>query len=191
MRYGTLTTAAARVRAASDEGIVKPMSDNPPPYQPPGGSQPYGGPPSGENPPSYPPGGGQGYPAPPPAYGPPQPAYGTPYGPPGQAGFGPPPGGAPTKRWYQRWWVWLVIVLGLIIVAIVVVAVVRGNKYLLESKIKDEAKKENVQLTNLHCPNDINTDKGHVYTCTADIAGKPASLLITFIENKKFTITQQ
>ncbi len=168
------------------------MSENPPPYQPPGGNQPYGPPgqpPQGPGAPA--PGYGApqpGYGTPQPGYGAPQPAYGTPYGAPGGFG-GPPP--APGKRWYQRWWVWLVAVLAVIIIAVVVFAALRGNKYALESKIKDTAKSEGIALTNLKCPDSIDTGKGHEYTCTADISGQPATLRIKFVEDRKFTINQE
>jgi hypothetical protein len=174
------------------------MSNNPP-YPPPGGGQPPYGPPPGEGqPPSGypqgppPPGYGQqgppgyGQPAPP-VYGQPgQPAYGTPYA---QPGFGPPPGRS--KRWYQRWWVWLIIVIVLLIGAAIAFGVNHASGYQLASKIKDEAKTENVSISDVKCPDTINTDKGHTYTCTATISGKPSTLLITFIADKRFTITQQ
>jgi hypothetical protein len=170
------------------------MSNNPPPYGPPPGSgQPYGQPPAppyGQPAPPY------GQPAPP--YGqqpggypgaPGQPAYGTPYGAPGQGAFGAPPGGRTTKRWYQRWWVWVVAALAVIIILIVVLVAVFGNKYALESKIKDLAKQQNITLTNLNCPNNIDTDAGHTYTCTADVDGQPKRLLVNFVTDRHFTLT--
>jgi hypothetical protein len=156
------------------------MSNNPPYPPPPGSGQPPYGPPGGQQPPPYGAPGGQ------PAYGQPQPAYGAPYGPPGSPGFGAPP--ATGKRWYQRWWVWLLIVIGIAVIAIVIVAIVNGNKYALESKIKDEAKKDNITLTNLSCPNNINTSRGHTYDCTATLNGTPSTLHITFVQDRKFTI---
>ena len=93
----------------------------------------------------YPPG-GQQYPP----YPPGQPGYGAPYGAPG--GFGAP-AGRPTKKWYQRWWVWVVGVLAILIIAIVVFAALSGNKYALESKIKDTLKKATAcTVSNVNVP---------------------------------------
>ena len=85
----------------------------------------------------------------------------------------------------------MVGVLAVIIIALVVFGALRGNKYALESKIKDLAKTENINLTNLTCPNSIDTGKGHTYTCTADINGVRHNLLVTFIANRKFTVTEE
>ncbi len=177
-----------------------------PPYQPPPGP-PQGsppGPPAGGQPPYGPPGGGYpagqqpGYPPPPPppppAYG--APAYGTPYGgpqyaPAGPVGFGAPPGSERRKRWYQRWWVWLIIVVVVLLVAAVGYGVNHASGYQLESKIKDTAKNQGISVTDVKCPSTINTDRGHIYTCTADVNGTPTSLRIDFIADKKFTITEQ
>jgi hypothetical protein len=171
------------------------MSDNPP-YPPQGGQPPYGPPPGAGQPP-------EGYPQGPPGYGASQPtqafpapgqpgqpygqpAYGTPYG---QPGYGEPP---KSKKWYQRWWVWLVAVIAVIIIALVVVGVVFGStKYQLESKIKDAAKKQGVTISSVHCPDSINTDEGNTYTCTAVIDGKSANLLVKFVSDRNFTITQE
>ncbi len=182
------------------------MAENPP-YQPPPGEQPPyqpppPGPPPGGQPPYGPPGGGYpagqpGYPPPPPPpppYG--APAYGAPYGGPqyaaaGPAGFGTPPGYQRPKRWYQRWWVWLIIVVVLLLVAAIGYGVNHASGYQLESKIKDTAKNQGISVTNVKCPSTVNTDQGHIYTCTADVNGVPKSLRIDFIADKKFTITEQ
>jgi hypothetical protein len=172
------------------------MSNNPP-YPPPGGGQPPYGPPPGQGqppggypqgppPPGYgqqgPPGYGQ--PAPP-VYGQPgQPAYGAPYA---QPGFGPPTGSS--KRWYQRWWVWVVAVIGIIIVALIVFGAIAGNKYALESKIKDALHNAGHTVSNVNCPTSINTGKGHTYVCTATVDGSPTSLNINFDEDRHFLIT--
>jgi hypothetical protein len=187
------------------------MSNNPP-YPPPGEQPPYGPPPGqgqpqGEYPQSgypqggYPPGGypQSGYPqsAPPQGppgygqqqpYGPPgQPAYGAPYG---QPGYGQPP--SPSKRWYQRWWVWLVAALALLIVAfIVLVAIFGSNKYQLESKIKDAFKEQGVSATNVHCPNTIDTNAGNSYTCSADIDGAQRTLDVNFDSDQHFMVRIQ
>ena len=169
----------------------------PPGQQPPGGyQQPPGGyqPPPGQQPGGYPQGGypqggypqggypqGQQYP-------PGQPGYGSPYGAP--AGFGAP-GGPPSKRWYQRWWVWVVGVLAILIIAIVVFAAVRGNKYALESKIKDTLKSNGLSVSNVNCPNSINTGAGHSYTCTASINGVQHNLLVQFVTDRHFTVQVQ
>jgi hypothetical protein len=87
--------------------------------------------------------------------------------------------------------VWVVGVLAVIIIAIVVLAATVGNKYALESKIKDLAKNQGINLTNLHCPNGINTGKGHTYTCTGNIDGVQHNLLVDFIADRKFTLTEQ
>lgn len=167
------------------------MSNNPPYPPPPGqegqGQQP-GGYPQGPPPPGYGQQGPPNYSQPTvPVYGQPgQPAYGTPYA---QPGFPPPE--RQGKRWYKRWWVWVVAVIAVVIIAAVVFGRNHASGYQLADKIKDEAKTENVSISNIKCPDSINTDKGHTYTCTATISGKPSSLLITFIEDKRFTIAQQ
>jgi hypothetical protein len=164
------------------------MSNNPPPYGPPPGSgQPYGQPPAppyGQQP--APPYGQQpaGYPG-----APGQPVYGTPYGAPGQGAFGAPPGGRPSKRWYQRWWVWLVFVIALIIIGFVIFAVLRGNKYALESKIESVLKSQNHQVSNVNCPDNIDTDKGHSYNCTATVDGATRTIHVSFIQDKTFLIS--
>ncbi len=119
----------------SNEPPSYPPAGPPPGSPPPGGQQPPGGypqggypqggypPPPGQQPPGGYPAGGYpagGYPQgqyPQGQYPPGQPAYGTPYGAP--AGFGAPPV-RPSKKWYQRWWVWLVGVIAVGIIAAVV-----------------------------------------------------------------------
>ncbi len=170
------------------------MSNDPPSYPPAGpppggyGGQPPGGyqpPPGGYQPPP-PPG---GYQQPPPGgyqQGPyQQPAYGTPYGSP--AGFGAPPV-RPTKKWYQRWWVWVVAALAVLIIAGVVLAGVFGNKYQLESKIKDALKGNGLTVSDVNCPNSINTDAGHTYTCTGIVNGIKRNLLVNFVTDRHFTV---
>ena len=152
------------------------MSNNPP-YPPPGG-QPPGGYPQG------PPGYGQPQPFGPPGQ-PGQPAYGAPYG---QPNFAPP--NQPSKRWYQRWWVWLVAAIALIIVALVIVGALFGNKYQLETKIKSALQNAGHTASNVSCPNNINTDKGHTYVCTATVDGQQTSLNINFDADRHFLITQ-
>jgi len=155
------------------------MSNNPPPYgPPPGAGQPYG-PPPGSGQPYGPPPGQPGFP------GGPQPAYGTPYGAPG---YGVPQGG-PTKKWYQRWWVWLVAVIAVIIIVVVVVAVIFGGKYALESKIKEVLKDQGFTVSDVNCPNNIDTDKGNEYNCTAVINGQERSLHVRFDADRHFILT--
>src|SRR5665213_4566696 len=77
-------------------------------------------------------------------------------------GFGAPPV-RPTKKWYQRWWVWLVAVIAVGIIAAAAFGFAHRNQFALESKIKDLAKKESINLSNLRCPSSINTGKGHTY----------------------------
>lgn len=162
-----------------------------PPYGPPGGQPPYGTP--GGQPPYGSPGGG--YPAGPPGqppYPPGPPAYGTPYGatpygPP--AGFGAPPGYKAPKRWYQRWWVWVIIVVLALVIGAIAYGVNHASGYQLESKIKDTAKSQGVSISDVKCPSTINTDRGHTYTCTATLNGRPTTLRINFIADKRFTIT--
>jgi hypothetical protein len=182
------------------------MSNDPPSY-PPAGPPPggYGGqPPGGYQPPpggyQPPPGGYQQQPPPPGGYQqqpPPggyqqgpyqQPAYGTPYGAP--AGFGAPPV-RPTKKWYQRWWVWLVGVIAIGIIAIVVVAFTNRNQYALESKLKSVIKDNGHTISNVHCPSGINTDKGHSYNCTATVDGQSATLHVVFVTDRHFVVTEQ
>ncbi len=182
------------------------MSNDPPSYPPAGpppGQQPPGGyqpPPGGYQPPpggyQPPPGGYQpppgGYQPPPgqqyPPYPPGQPGYGAPYGAPG--GFGAP-AGRPTKKWYQRWWVWVVGVVAILIIAGVVFAALRGNKYALESKIKDTLKGNGLTVSNVNCPNSINTGAGHSYTCTALVNGTQHNLFVQFVTDRHFTVRVQ
>ena len=179
------------------------MSNNPP-YPPPGEQPPYG-PPPGQGQPQggYPQGGypPSGYPQGGPPQGPPgygqqqpygQPGYGAPYGPPGygQPGYGQPP--SPSKRWYQRWWVWVVAGLAFLIVAfIVLVAIFGSNKYQLESKIKDAFKQQGVSVTNVQCPNTIDTNAGNSYTCSADIDGAQRTLDVNFDSDQHFMVRIQ
>jgi hypothetical protein len=163
------------------------MSNDPPSYppagQPPGGygSQPPGGyqqPPGGYQ--QQPPGGYQqpgGYPQ----QGGFQPAYGAP------AGFGAPPV-RPTKKWYQRWWVWVVAAIAILIIAGVVIAGLFGNKFQLESKIKDALQNNGLTVSNVNCPNSINTDAGHSYTCTGTVNGVKRNLLVNFVTDRHFTV---
>ncbi len=186
------------------------MSNNPPPYGPPGGGQPPYGPPAGQQqgqqgqqgqqpygqpgqPPYGQPGGQPPY-GPPggqPPYGPPggqgpyaPPAYGTPYGPPG--GFGGAPYGQPPKKWYQRWWVWLVIVVAVIIIGFVIVAVIFRGKFALESKLKEVIKDQGHSVSSVSCPNDVNTDAGHSYDCSATIDGVKQTVHVTFVTDRHF-----
>jgi Domain of unknown function (DUF4333) len=180
------------------------MSNDPPSY-PPAGPPPggYGGqPPGGYQPPpggyQPPPGGYQqqpppgGYQQPPPGgyqQGPyQQPAYGTPYGSP--AGFGAPPV-RPTKKWYQRWWVWVVAALAIIIIAVVVLAKVFGNKYQLQDKIQSTLKGAGHTVSNVDCPNSINTDRGHTYNCTAVVDGRNVTLHVTFVSDRHFVVSEE
>ena len=149
------------------------MSENPPasgPYGPPPGSgQPYGQPAPQAG----------GYPG--------QPAYGTPYGPPG--GYGGPP--ARSKKWYQRWWVWLIAVIALVIIGLVIFGLLRGNKYVLESKIRDLGKDQGITITNVDCPDTIDTDAGNQYDCTADVDGTQRTLHVNFTRDRFFVLTQK
>jgi hypothetical protein len=186
------------------------MSNDPPSYPPAGpppggyGGQPPGGyqpPPGGYQPPpggyQPPPGGYQpppgGYPQqqPPPGgyqQGPyQQPAYGTPYGAPG--GFGAPPF-RPSKKWYQRWWVWVVIAIAVIIIALVIFGVLRGNKYALQDKIQSTLKNAGHTVSNVSCPNSINTGKGHTYDCTAVVDGKSVTLHVDFTSDRHFVVSE-
>jgi Domain of unknown function (DUF4333) len=193
-----------------------PQGDGQPPNQPPPGygqqgqpgygqAQPTvqvsgqpGQPGYGQQPP--PPGYGQQPPAPgygqqpPPGYGqPPQPGYGQPgqpaYGSPyAQPGFAPPIN-QPGKRWYKRWWVWLVAAIAVIIIAFVVIGAVVGSKYQLESKIKSVLQDQGLTVSNVSCPNGIDTDKGNSYNCTATIDGQQRTLHVNFDSDRHFIVT--
>ena len=194
------------------------MSENPPPYPPqgPGSGQPPYGPPAGGYPqypqggqpqypqggqpqypqggqPQYPPGGYQGgygpggYQAPPPG----QPNYGnTPYGPPG-AQFGQPPGASPGKRWYKRWWVWLIVVAALIVVGLGIWGANHVSGYQLASKVKDAFSAQGKTITDVKCPENVNTDKGSTTTCTAVFEGSTVTLLIRFDQDRHFIVTPE
>ena len=176
------------------------MSNNPP-YPPPGEQPPYG-PPPGQGQPQggYPQGGypPSGYPQGGPPQGPPgygqqqpygQPGYGAPYGPPGygQPGYGQPP--SPAKHWYQRWWVWLVAAIAVALMALIVFFIVERTKFELESKIKSALQDAGHTASNVSCPNNINTDKGHTYVCTANVDGQQTSLDIRFDADRHFLVT--
>ena len=157
------------------------MSNNPPPYgtAPDPGQQPYG----------PPPGAGQPY-GPPPRRNPggfpgQQPAYATPYGPPG--GFGAPP--ARSKKWYQRWWVWLIIVGVVVIGGAIGWGVNHVSKYQLQDKIKEAFSDQNRTLTDVKCPGNVKTDKGSTATCTAVENGKTETLRVVFDEDRHFIVT--
>ncbi len=147
------------------------MSENPPasgPYGPPPGSgQPYGQPAPQQG----------GYPG--------QPAYGTPYGPPG--GFNNAP--APSKRWYQRWWVWLIIVIVIAGIAVFVFGRNHVSKYQLQDKIKDAFQDQGKTVSDVKCPNNVNTDRGSTTTCTAVFQGQTLTLNIRFDEDRHFIVT--
>ena len=87
-------------------------------------------------------------------------------------------------------WVWVVGVIALIIIAIVVAAALVGNKYALESKIKSALQDAGHTASNVSCPNDINTGKGHTYVCTATVDGQQTSLNINFDADRHFLITE-
>jgi hypothetical protein len=160
------------------------MSNNPP-YPPAGGDQPPYGPPPGQGqPPQGPPQGG--YPSGQPGQ-PGQPAYGAPYAQPGFA----PPNNRPSKKWYKRWWVWVVAAIAVIIIAFFVFAAIFGNKYQLESKIKDAYKDQGATASDVSCPSNIETDKGNTYTCTATVNGKETSVLVTFVNDGNFTLEER
>jgi hypothetical protein len=179
------------------------MSNDPPPYPPypppeggqqpggyPGGGNPAGGYPGGGNPAGGYPGGGYpagGYPAG--SYPPGPPTYGTPYGPPGQAGFGSPPGGSRSKRWYQRWWVWLIIVVVVVVVAGIAYGVNHVSGYQLEKKIKDAFSARSITVTNVHCPSNVKTDKGSTTSCTGVINGVTRTFDIEFDSDRHFIVT--
>jgi hypothetical protein len=179
------------------EGICEIMSDNPP-YPPPG-EQPQYGPPPGQGQPQggYPQGGypQSGPPQGPPGYGQ-QPAQ--PYGPPGQPAYGAPlgqpgygqPVNQPGKRWYKRWWVWLIAVIVLIGILIGIFGRNHASGFQLESKIKSAFKDQGISVADVNCPNSIDTDKGHSYVCTATVNGQETSLNIRFDEDRHFLVTK-
>ena len=99
------------------------------------------------------------------------------------------PPGRSSKRWYQRWWVWLVAVIAIVIIGVVVLLGVFGSKYQLESKITDLAKDQGQTISDVDCPNAIDTDKGNEYDCTAVLAGKDVILHVRFVSDRTFTIS--
>jgi hypothetical protein len=113
--------------------------------------------------------------------------YGAPYAP---GGYGLPPA-KPSKRWYQRWWVWVVAAVVVLLIAFVILGLVFGNKFQLESKIKDFYQKQGTSISDVHCPTSIDTGEGHRYTCTAVIEGTKTDVFINFIADGKFTVDRQ
>jgi hypothetical protein len=82
-------------------------------------------------------------------------------------------------------------VIALIIIGFVIFAVLRGNKYALESKIESYFKSQHQSVSNVNCPDNIDTDEGHAYTCTATVNGSPTTVRVNFIQDKLFTIRVQ
>lgn len=146
---------------------------------------------------------GQPYPAQQPYPG--QPPYGSPpyAGPPnaGPSNAGPPypgapypgsqPGGPAKKKPFYRRRRFLVALA--VLVALGVVGVVYGNQtsgYVLGSALKDAL----LKLPGVHtvdqvkCPSDVNTDKGHTYTCRAKVNGKQLNLHVTFDADRHFLV---
>jgi galactitol-specific phosphotransferase system IIB component len=76
-----------------------------------------------------------------------------------------------------------------IIIAAVVVGAVVGSKYQLESKIKDVLQDQGYTVSDVNCPNGIDTDKGNSYDCTAVINEKEQTVHVRFDEDRHFILT--
>jgi Domain of unknown function (DUF4333) len=85
--------------------------------------------------------------------------------------------------------VWVIIVVLVILIALVAYGVNHASGYQLESKIKDAERSAGNTISDVKCPSTINTDRGHTYTCTSTLNGRPTTLRIDFITDKRFTIT--
>jgi hypothetical protein len=82
--------------------------------------------------------------------------------------------------------VWVVAAIGILIIAGVVLASVFGNKYALESKLKEALKDNGHTVSKVTCPNSINTGAGHTYQCTAVVDGETRTETVMFIGGRRF-----
>jgi uncharacterized protein DUF4333 len=132
---------------------------------------------------------------PPQGYGPPQQGYGPAqgYGPPqgyGPAGGYPPPAPAPARR---RSPVKIILgVVGAIVVVLIGLGALFGSSSMNVEKALTKALEERpaiTTVTDVNCPDDINTDKGSTGVCQATIDGQPADLTLSFDRDDHFVVT--
>jgi hypothetical protein len=85
--------------------------------------------------------------------------------------------------------VWVIIVVLALIIVGIVYASNHVSGYQLQKKIGDALSDRGITATNIHCPDNINTDKGSTTSCTAVIQGATKTLSIVFDSDRHFVIT--
>ncbi|WP_027005757.1 DUF4333 domain-containing protein [Conexibacter woesei] len=58
----------------------------------------------------------------------------------------------------------------------------------LESKVSDFILRQTGTTATVHCPKDVDPDKGHKTTCIADLSGTPTNLQIVFTSKGRFQV---
>jgi hypothetical protein len=58
----------------------------------------------------------------------------------------------------------------------------------LESKVSDFILRQTGTTASVHCPNDVDPDKGHQTTCVANLSGTPTNLQIVFTSKGRFQV---
>lgn len=58
----------------------------------------------------------------------------------------------------------------------------------LESKVSDFILRQTGTTASVHCPDDVDPDKGHKTTCVADLSGTPTNLQIIFTSKGRFQV---
>lgn len=58
----------------------------------------------------------------------------------------------------------------------------------LESKVSDFILKQTGTTASVHCPDDVDPDKGQKTTCVADLSGTPTNLQIVFTSKGRFQV---
>jgi hypothetical protein len=58
----------------------------------------------------------------------------------------------------------------------------------LETKVSDFILHQTGSNATVHCPNDVDPDKGHKTTCVANLSGTPTNLEIVFTSKGRFQV---
>jgi hypothetical protein len=133
-------------------------------------------------------------------FGPPQGAvppqgYGQGYGPPqGPQGYGPAGGYPPAPGAVRRRSPVKIIlgVVGTIIAALIGIGVLFGSSGMnVESALQDalEDRPAITTVTDVSCPDEVDTDQGSTAVCQATIDGQPADLTLSFDRDDHFVVT--